>query len=85
MDLADIVGRMAHVVLDQVPALDHRDLGDPSVAAFGGVGFGTGCGHVHRHEVPTDGPPFAFAAPALFQGVGIELDRLGVVRGLDRD
>ena len=52
VDLADVVGRPADVVLDQVAALEHGDLGH--VLA-----------DLHAHQVATDGPAVALAAAAL--------------------
>ena len=73
VDLADVVGGARHVVLEQRPALEHRDL----------RGLGS---HVHGHEVATDRATVALTAAAGLEGVVVELhgrtahhrgDRLG--------
>ncbi len=58
VDLADVVGRAAHVVLDQVPTLEDGDLGHARA-------------HLHGHEVATDRLAVAFAAATRFEHRGI--------------
>ena len=60
VDLADVVGWARHVVLEQRPALEHRDL----------RGLGA---HVHGHEVAADRATVALAAAAGLEGVVVEL------------
>jgi hypothetical protein len=59
VDLADVVGRPAHVVLDEAASLEHGDLRHART-------------DLHRHEVPTDRLAVAFAAAALFERCRIE-------------
>ena len=49
VDLADVVGRAGHLVLDQGPALQHGDLGHA-------------VGDADRHRVAADGPALALGA-----------------------
>jgi len=63
VDLADVVGRPADVVLDQVAPLEHRHLGE---------GRRT-CTHISS----ADGTAVAFAALAPLQHLGIDLDPTG--------
>ena len=55
VDLGDVVGRAGHVVLDEVAALEHGDLG----------GLGP---HADRHEVAADRPALALAARGAARG-----------------
>jgi len=59
MDLADIVGRPAHEVLDQVAALEHCHL------CHSGA-------DLHRHEVPADRLTVAFAPTPLLERCLVE-------------
>ena len=59
VDLADVVGRPADVVLDQVAALEHGDLGHVRA-------------HLDAHEVAPDRPAVALAAAALLDEVGLD-------------
>ena len=61
VDLADVVGRAADVVLDQVAAFQHSHLGQDGA-------------HLDAHQVAADGPPVALSATATFDRVGIEVD-----------
>ena len=56
VDLADVVGRAADVVLDQVAALEHSDLGHVRA-------------DLHAHQVPADGAAVALAAAPLLEDV----------------
>ena len=68
VDLADIVGGSADVVLDQGATLEHGDLGQRRA-------------NLDRHQVATDRATVALATAAPFDGVGIEIHRR---RGVDR-
>ncbi len=63
VDEADVVGRTAHVVLDQVAALEHADLGHAR-------------SYLHAHEEAPDRLAVALAATPLLDQVRIELERL---------
>ena len=71
MDLGDVVGRARHEVLDEVAALEHGDLGRLGADADG-------------HEVAADGAALALAAPALLEGLVVELGPVAAEDGLDR-
>src|SRR5690606_13868369 len=72
VDLGLVVARARDVVLDEVAALEHRDLG--GVRALR-----------HRHEVAADRAALALAAPTALQRGGVELDGLVVAEHrLDR-
>jgi hypothetical protein len=71
VDLGDVVGRVGHVVLDQRPALEHRDLGHP-------------LGDVDAHRVAADRPALALAAAAALQRLVVEAGRLAGDDRLDR-
>src|SRR5581483_10697664 len=77
VDLADVVGRTGHVVLEQGPSFEHGDLRDaPALRA--GL-------HVHAHQVAADGPALALPAPPRLEDVVVELEGLLVGEdGLDR-
>ena len=60
MNLADIVGRLAHVVLNEVAAFEHCNLGE--VVA-----------HLHAHQITSDRTAIALAATPLLEQIGIEL------------
>ena len=68
VDLAGVVGRAGHVVLDERPALEDRDLG----------GLGP---DVDRHQVAADGPALALPAPPPLERLLVELDRRPRRRG----
>ena len=61
VDLADVVGGTADVVLDEAAPLQHGHLGDPVT-------------DLHAHHVAADGTSVALAAAALLDDLG--LDRL---------
>ena len=61
VDLADVVGRAADVVLDQVAALEHGHLGQRGT-------------HLHRHQVAADRAAVALAAAAPLDRVGVEIE-----------
>ena len=62
VDLADVVGRAADVVLDQGAALEHGHLRERRA-------------HLHAHEVAADRAAVALAALAAVENVGVELLR----------
>ena len=62
VDLADVVLRPGHVVLDERPAFEHGDL----------RGLGP---HVDEHEVAPDRPALALAAPTALQDLVVERRR----------
>ncbi len=64
VDLADVVGRATHVVLDQVATLEHTDLRHTRA-------------NLHGHEVAPDRLAVAFASPTLFEHRIIELPVVG--------
>ena len=66
VDLADVVGRVRHLVLDQGPALQHGDLGHA-------------VGDTDRHRVAADGPALAPAPAASLHRLLVELDGVLVV------
>ena len=67
VDEADVVGRAAHVVLDQVAALEHTDLGHART-------------HLHAHEEAPDRLAVALAATPVLDQLGVELERRLLVR-----
>ena len=60
VDLADVVGRAADVVLDEVAALEHGHLGERRA-------------DLHAHQVAADRATVALAPAALLEHVGVEL------------
>jgi hypothetical protein len=58
MNLPDIVGWAADVVLDQAAPLHHRDLGDPFA-------------HLDAHHVTPDWTTVAFAPAATLDDLGV--------------
>src|SRR5262249_11922740 len=73
VDLADVVRRMRHVVLEECSTFEDRDLRDAVVAIVR-----IGMLHVHAHEVPAEGATLAFATASLLEDVVIELERIVV-------
>ena len=71
VDLGDVVGRPRHVVLDEVAALEHGDLGRLGADADG-------------HQVAADGAALALPAPALLEGLLVELGAVVTEHRLDR-
>ena len=60
MNLADIIGRLAHVVLNEVATFEHCNLGE--VVAY-----------LHAHQIATDRTAVALATTPLLKQIGIEL------------
>ena len=60
VDLADVVGRPADVVLDQGAAFQHGDLRERGA-------------YLHAHQIATHGAPIALAAAPTIEHVGVEL------------
>jgi hypothetical protein len=60
VNLADVVGGTAHIMLNQASAFHHGDLCDP-------------ISHLDTHHVTTNGATFALATFATLDDLGVDL------------